>query len=517
MKKLFGLLALLCGIASSAAAQTTEAPRGDRGSVSLRASLGVFAPVLPLVAFANGRDANLDLQAGSAFGFELNWMITNGLGLYAGSTGIISRVNHSTALLTEGPVRTTSQVAVVVPTGGFILAPRIGRLGFRPMLRLGAGVKFYSFELTEVKNGVQDFTGDLGIGFIGGLGPVSFVSEARWIFSSFDPAFLPVPVRSGPKQQQNDWLLMMGFRYRLGGGAPATVRAPVAAQAPRAAVAQAPPVVAAQEPPAAAAAGGPARDSDGDGVPDQDDACPNTPANVRPVNPAGQPQAGCAATDSDADGVLDYLDRCANTPANARPVDAGGCPLDSDRDGVADYLDRCANTVAGTQVDANGCPAPRDADGDGVIDASDRCPNTPAGSRIDANGCPLAEPTAVPAPRGLPDVGQSMVLSAVQFLAAGSRLTAASQTVLDGIAAAMLAIPNSRWEVGGFTSSTGTRAGNLLLSRQRARAVALYLMNRGVASGDLTAIGYGPENPVAPNNTADGRAQNRRVEIKRTQ
>jgi len=248
-------------------------------------------------------------------------------------------------------------------------------------------------------------------------------------------------------------------------------------------------------------------DSDGDGVPDHRDRCANTPAGT-PVDANGCPR------DTDNDGVTDNLDRCADTPANARPVDAGGCPLDSDRDGVADYLDRCANTAAGTQVGANGCPVRRDADGDGVLDSSDRCPNTPAGSRVDANGCPPAEPTGLPA---LPDVGQSLVLSAVQFSAAGSRLTGASQTVLDGIAAAIIATPNSRWEVAGHTSSTGTRAGNLQLSQARARAVARYLISRGVGTGVLTAVGYGSANPVAPNTTAVGRAQNRRVEIKRLQ
>jgi len=217
--------------------------------------------------------------------------------------------------------------------------------------------------------------------------------------------------------------------------------------------------------------------------------------------------------------VTDNLDRCPNTLVSMRPLDASGCPLDSDRDAVPDYLDRCANTAAGTQVDANGCPVVlrRDSDGDGVSAASDRCPNTPAGSRVDATGCQPAVPAELPTLWVLPEVGQSLVLSAVQFAAAGSRLTAASRTVLDYIAAAILAIPNSRWEVGGYTSSTGTRAGNQRLSQARAREVVRYLISRGVAAGALSAFGYGPAYPAAPNNTAGGRAQNRRVEIKRIQ
>jgi OOP family OmpA-OmpF porin len=228
---------------------------------------------------------------------------------------------------------------------------------------------------------------------------------------------------------------------------------------------------------------------------------------------------GGSARDADAAGVPDRRDRFADPPAEVTmDASAGPVPRDTDNDGVTDDLDRCADTPADARpVGADGCPVPRDTDGDGVLDAGDRCPNTPAGSRVDATGCPPAEPAELPTLWVLPEVGQSLVLSAVQFAAAGSRLTAASRTVLDYIAAAIRAIPNSRWEVGGYTSATGTRADNLRLSRTRARAVVRYLISRGVAARALRAFGYGPANPAAPNNTADGRAQNRRVEIKRIQ
>src|SRR6266496_5039163 len=121
------------------------------------------------------------------------------------------------------------------------------------------------------------------------------------------------------------------------------------------------------------AGGGPATDSDGDGVPDRRDACPNTPAGAT-VDARGCP------SDSHGDGVLDGLDRCANTPRGAH-VDASGCPLDSDHDGVLDGIDQCPDTPAGATVDARGCPA--DADRDGVVDGIDQCPNTPAGAMVD--------------------------------------------------------------------------------------------------------------------------------------
>jgi outer membrane protein OmpA-like peptidoglycan-associated protein len=249
-------------------------------------------------------------------------------------------------------------------------------------------------------------------------------------------------------------------------------------------------------------ANGCAVDTDADGVADYLDRCPNTPTNARPVDATGCP------VDSDNDGVADYLDRCPNTAANARPVDVNGCPVDSDHDGVPDYLDRCPNTAPNTQVDTNGCPVRRDSDGDGVTDDRDRCPNTPPNSRVDANGCPLTE---------APAVGRAMVLRDVYFLAGGARLAPATMTYLDRVAATLLATPDSRWEIGGYTSSTGSRVLNMRLSRQRAEAVKAYLVSKGVPASAVTAVGYGPTNFIGPNTTAAGRAQNRRVEMKRLQ
>ncbi|MEO1201861.1 MAG: thrombospondin type 3 repeat-containing protein, partial [Pseudomonadota bacterium] len=128
-------------------------------------------------------------------------------------------------------------------------------------------------------------------------------------------------------------------------------------------------------------------DTDGDGVDDSIDRCPNTPLG------ATVDATGCEI-DSDGDGVVDSKDECPDTPRGT-PVDERGCPAaDSDGDGVIDERDQCPNTPAGARVDANGCEL--DDDGDGVVNSRDRCPNTRAGARVDVNGCEIREVIRLP-------------------------------------------------------------------------------------------------------------------------
>ena len=119
-----------------------------------------------------------------------------------------------------------------------------------------------------------------------------------------------------------------------------------------------------------------ALDSDGDGVPDDEDSCPDTPQGTQ-VDEDGCP-------DSDGDGVSDDVDRCPDTPQGER-VNEDGCS-DSDGDGVSDDEDSCPDTPQGTQVNEDGCP---DSDGDGVSDDVDQCPDTPQGTEVDELGCAL--------------------------------------------------------------------------------------------------------------------------------
>ena len=226
------------------------------------------------------------------------------------------------------------------------------------------------------------------------------------------------------------------------------------------------------------------RDTDGDGVYDDDDRCPGTPAGVS-VDTRGCP------LDTDGDGVTDDKDRCPGTPAGVS-VDTRGCPLDTDGDGVTDDKDRCPGTPAGVKVDARGCSL--DTDGDGVPDADDRCPGTPRGAQVNAEGC--------------------WVLAGVYFDTASAKIKSASFGVLDRVAGVLKNNAELKVEVQGHTDNVGRAAYNRKLSEARAEAVRQYLVGKGVSAGRLSASGYGYDRPIASNDTAEGLAKNRRVELK---
>ena len=242
------------------------------------------------------------------------------------------------------------------------------------------------------------------------------------------------------------------------------------------------------------------KDSDGDGVVDNLDRCPNTP-------PGDKVDArGCSLPkDADGDGVADNLDKCPNTPPGVK-VDTTGCDLDTDKDGVPDSADKCPNTPAGDKVDATGCPIPKDSDGDGVVDSLDKCPGTPVGEKVDSIGCPQL----------FTGVTRTLVLEGVVFEPNSTALTAGARGALDRVAIALTAHAGTQVEIAGYTDNRGSAAANLRLSKARADAVRSYLIERRVSPEQLTARGYGADDPVDSNATAVGRSKNRRVELHKT-
>lgn len=197
--------------------------------------------------------------------------------------------------------------------------------------------------------------------------------------------------------------------------------------------------------------------------------------------------------DSDGDGVPDDRDQCPNTPAGVA-VDATGCPLDSDGDGVPDYQDECPGTPAGVEVNASGCPL--DSDGDGVPDYMDQCPNTPAGAEVNALGCEA-----------------DVVLQDVNFEFDSAQLTVNAEQILNGVADKLRANENVRVRIEGHTDAVGSDSYNMDLSQRRADSVKSYLASQGIPERRMQATGYGEEQPIASNDTDQGRAQNRRVEL----
>jgi OOP family OmpA-OmpF porin len=233
-------------------------------------------------------------------------------------------------------------------------------------------------------------------------------------------------------------------------------------------------------------AGCPDGDADGDGVKDSKDKCPTTPKG-RKVNAEG------CELDGDGDGVVDALDKCPTTP-KGRKVNADGCELDSDGDGVVDALDKCPTTPKGHKVNTQGCEL--DSDGDGVIDANDKCPTVPAPGTAD--GCP---------------VPKKLVLEGVNFDNDKATLRPEAYGILDKAAATLKEWGDAKVEVAGHTDSRSDDDYNQKLSQRRAEAVRSYLIGKGVAADRLTAKGYGEANPVADNESEEGRFKNRRVEL----
>jgi len=230
-------------------------------------------------------------------------------------------------------------------------------------------------------------------------------------------------------------------------------------------------------------------DSDGDGVADGSDRCPNTPPGTR------VDAYGCEV-DSDGDGVKDSMDKCPGTPRGVA-VNADGCPMDSDGDGVSDDKDKCPNTVRGAKVGPDGCEL--DGDKDGVVDRLDECPNSAPGVQVDIKGCEIKAVIRLPG---------------VNFESNSDRLLPGATSVLNDAVATLKKNPTITFEVAGHTDSDGAADYNDGLSARRATTVRDYLAANGIAESRMTVRGYGESNPIADNGTRAGKAENRRVVLR---
>tara|TARA_R110002073_G_scaffold83323_5_gene198793 strand:- start:360 stop:1514 length:1155 start_codon:yes stop_codon:yes gene_type:complete len=138
-----------------------------------------------------------------------------------------------------------------------------------------------------------------------------------------------------------------------------------------------------------------------------------------------------------------------------------------------------------------------DSDGDGVTDDMDRCPNTPKGATVNAQGC--------------------WILGGILFDTDKSTIKPSYYSDVDKVATIMEQNPALEVEIQGHTDTVGTAPYNMKLSVRRANSVMKYLVNKGINPARLTAQGFGLTMPTASNSTPEGRAHNRRVELKPTQ
>jgi outer membrane protein OmpA-like peptidoglycan-associated protein len=228
-------------------------------------------------------------------------------------------------------------------------------------------------------------------------------------------------------------------------------------------------------------------DSDGDGIKDSEDACPFVAGSIE--------TKGCP--DTDGDTVLDKDDACPETPGL---VSLKGCP-DTDDDGIADKDDECP-TEAGL-AKFNGCP---DTDSDGIADKDDKCP-TEAGI-AELQGCPRPP---------VPTVKEQEQLNAyartILFETGKATIKTQSAQTLQDMIVILNKYPEAKFSIDGHTDSVGSDSNNQILSNNRANSVMDYLVEGGIAKARLSTEGFGESKPIADNKTAAGKQQNRRVEI----
>ncbi len=225
-------------------------------------------------------------------------------------------------------------------------------------------------------------------------------------------------------------------------------------------------------------------DTDGDGLTDNHDDCPTI---------AGKPELnGCP--DSDNDGIADKDDQC---PMAAGPKELAGCP-DSDGDGIPDKDDACPSIKGLAQF--NGC---RDTDGDGIPDNKDKCPKV-AGVAAN-NGCPEEK-------KGF----ETVLNKAVYFDPGSSSIiqTFKQFLILDEIIPIMTKNPDAIIIITGYEDGHEAMYRKLNLSEKRVDYVIHYLEKKGLKSPKIKKLYLGKKNPAADNITNEGRALNRRVEIK---
>jgi outer membrane protein OmpA-like peptidoglycan-associated protein len=229
-------------------------------------------------------------------------------------------------------------------------------------------------------------------------------------------------------------------------------------------------------------------DKDGDGIADREDKCPDIPGTLK--------NKGCPL-DSVGDGIRDEDDKC---PDQVGPAENKGCPLfDRDKDGVLDKEDKCPDIPGSKKY--NGCPVP-DTDHDGVNDDEDQCP-TVAGNK-DNHGCPKITK----------EQQQKIEYAAkrIQFEFKSTALSPSSFPVLDEVADILENNPTLKIRIEGHTSGP-VKESNTVLSQKRADSVKDYFVKKGIAADRIESIGMGSSKHISKDGDTKENPEDRRVEL----
>jgi OOP family OmpA-OmpF porin len=382
------------------------------------------------------------------FGLRLGFYFADRLGLEGEGAAIPTKTVDSPADVTDITYR-----------GHLVLHIRSGSNTFIPFLLVGGGMMqiYKTTAITLVKD--RDPVAYAGIGF-------KLRSGGGWALRlDFRGQF--EKSRDTTKKFTNDFEGLLAFGKEIGGHA----QRKVATAAP------------VEEQPREGAP--PAKDSDGDGIPDSVDKCPNEPEDKDGFEDAD----GCPDPDNDGDGIADKIDKCPNEP--------------EDKDGFED---------------TDGCPDP-DNDKDGILDATDKCPNEPETKNgfQDEDGCPDEIPKSLKKVTG--------VVAGIEFKPNTAALTPGGIKTLDRVAKVLAGFPRVRIEIGVHTDDQpppkkSKFADNAAMSQARADAIRIQLVKKGIPDMRLVAKGYGEGTPlVDPSGKKAAklkaaRAKNRRIELK---
>ena len=471
----------------------------NRATGYVLAALGVLPNLelhlqLPVIAFQNGDDlTGYGVSAVAHSGLDTGWAGVR----YQLLSSSRSPVDLGVHLAVGVPVGTDSALG----NGGLAFDPRVMvSHPFEEFLLSGQVSALFRQKTAVGPNTLGDQVGaDLSLAWIGASARHQLGARLAVPLADYSPSVEVLAGARLPISRYVEGFALAGPGFGTLPGTPAfRALVGVALHDPRSAPEPAAPAPAPIDPCAPGQAHTPAQcpdlDDDGDGIRNADDKCP--------LEKGVAHYHGCPIPDRDHDGVPDDVDRCPDEPW---PKERQGCPFhDRDGDGIEDAIDACPDQPGPPET--RGCPI-KDTDGDGIPDHLDNCPNEPGPASN--QGCPVKKKQLV-----VITSERLQIKDAVYFDTNQASIQARSYPLLNQIATVIKDHPNiTLIRIEGHTDNTGAADTNRKLSQARAEAVCRYIAAHGVEAERMQPKGFGPDFPIAPNDTAKGRALNRRVEF----